>query len=209
MTDTITERLKAIRELLDEAKAQLCKEAAKCVRGDDMPSEYADDNSWPKTTPLSAKKAELKKLKLANSVHHKTGLAIKDQYDLLSKVSAELIAIQSTISSAESDAGKLAEAVLARYVATMPYEEAIKDCAKPITAALLKAASVKAQDETGWLIELAASPPSEPKYWQNGSLWTGDNIKAIRFARKEDAERIAALMLDGMNIRICEHIWTA
>lgn len=120
-----------------------------------------------------------------------------------------LTAIQTAISSAESDAGKLAEAVLARYVATMPYEEAIKDCAKPITAALLKAASVKAQDETGWLIELAASPPSEPKYWQNGSLWTGDNIKAIRFARKEDAERIAALMLDGMNIRICEHIWTA
>jgi len=35
----------------------------------------------------------------------------------------------------EELARELAEAVLARYVSTMPYEETIKDCAEPITQA--------------------------------------------------------------------------
>jgi hypothetical protein len=30
---------------------------------------------------------------------------------------------------------------------------------------------------------------------------------AIRFAREHDARQAADAMLDGMNIRICEHIW--
>ena len=61
--------------------------------------------------------------------------------------------------------------------------------------------------EYGWVIELEASEPSAPQYWAGSSLWSGDHMMAIRFARKVDAERAAMMMLDGMNIRIAEHGW--
>ena len=58
-----------------------------------------------------------------------------------------------------------------------------------------------------WVIELAESPVSSPQYWAGSSLWTGDNGLAIRFARKQDAQQAAQMMLDGVHIRICEHGW--
>ena len=61
--------------------------------------------------------------------------------------------------------------------------------------------------EYAWLIELAASEPSAPQYWAGSSLFSGDLDMAIRFARRTDAERAAMMMLDGMNVRICEHGW--
>lgn len=61
--------------------------------------------------------------------------------------------------------------------------------------------------EGGWVIELAASPVSSPNYWAGSSLWVPDHMKAIRFARKKDAQQAADFMLDGMKIRICEHAW--
>jgi hypothetical protein len=82
--------------------------------------------------------------------------------------------------------------------------------------ALIHAAEGEAQDsppktrartEEGWVIELAASSPAEPSYWAGSSLWVGDHTKALRFARQQDAEQAAFFMLDGMNIRICEHGW--
>ena len=58
-----------------------------------------------------------------------------------------------------------------------------------------------------WLIELAASEPAAPQYWAGSSLFSGDIDMAIRFARHQDAERAAMMMLDGMRLRICEHGW--
>ena len=59
-----------------------------------------------------------------------------------------------------------------------------------------------------WVIEGAWSDPAAPQYWAGSSLWMGDHMCAIRFAREHDARQAASAMLDGMNIRICEHIWS-
>jgi hypothetical protein len=62
-------------------------------------------------------------------------------------------------------------------------------------------------NELGWVIEGAWSPPSTPEYWAGSSAWTSDHMKALRFARREDAEQAAYLMCTGLNVRICEHAW--
>lgn len=71
-------------------------------------------------------------------------------------------------------------------------------CGEPIDAKM---------ENSAWLIELEVSSPATPQYWIGSSAWSSDNQEAIRFARKVDAERAAMMMLDGINIRICEHIW--
>lgn len=63
-------------------------------------------------------------------------------------------------------------------------------------------------EESGWVIELAASEPCSPQYWAGSSLWVPEHLKALRFARKQDAQQAADFMLDGMKIRICEHGWS-
>ena len=60
----------------------------------------------------------------------------------------------------------------------------------------------------GWVIEGAWSETSRPDYWVGSSRWSTDHTKALRFARKLDAERAASLMLDGVRVRISEHVWT-
>lgn len=74
-------------------------------------------------------------------------------------------------------------------------------------------AAVRQQDEEfpdvedGWVIEGGWSDASEPQYWIGSSAWSGDDMLAIRFARRQDAERAAFMMLDGINIRIACHDW--
>lgn len=72
--------------------------------------------------------------------------------------------------------------------------------------------------QSAWLIERADSDPAEPKYWCAGMLhhpqhdparkssWTSNEMEAIRFARKVDAEKVAHRM-SFPPVRICEHIW--
>lgn len=62
-------------------------------------------------------------------------------------------------------------------------------------------------DEAAWVIEGAWSETSRPDYWVGSSAWSTDHMKALRFARKRDAQQAADLMLDGINYRICEHVW--
>lgn len=59
----------------------------------------------------------------------------------------------------------------------------------------------------GWVIEGAWSETSRPDYWVGSSTWSTDHRKALRFAREQDAQQAADLMLDGINYRICEHQW--
>lgn len=68
--------------------------------------------------------------------------------------------------------------------------------------------------ESGWVIELADSDASEPKYWAAGqreaersSAWTSNHEHAIRFARKLDAERVTERIMKGISVRVCEHQW--
>lgn len=66
--------------------------------------------------------------------------------------------------------------------------------------------------EYGWVIEHHRSPVHSPEYWV-GNGWDRDHLRAIRFARKEDAQR----SLDGFDDddplpgerphRIAEHGW--
>ena len=60
--------------------------------------------------------------------------------------------------------------------------------------------------ETGWVIEREDSEPSRPMYYA-GFNWSYDNLKAIRFARKVDAETMSRYMFPGEPHRIADHMW--
>lgn len=70
-------------------------------------------------------------------------------------------------------------------------------------------------DESAWLIEHGKSETSRPQYWvgftDNDSLWSFDNLAAVRFVRKEDALHIRTCIErehrhHGTH-RVCEHGW--
>lgn len=68
------------------------------------------------------------------------------------------------------------------------------------------------KDETGWLIELR--PDNGPPKWLDLSetllhpSWTADSSKALRFARRDDAEAYYAFHIDDMpHTFITEHMW--
>jgi hypothetical protein len=66
-----------------------------------------------------------------------------------------------------------------------------------------------AKEETGWVIEHGRSQPSHPMYWCADGF-DHNNLKAIRFARKEDAERVANSLGGGFPEgyhRIADHMW--
>lgn len=88
----------------------------------------------------------------------------------------------------------------------------------------------EAREEYGWLIEAGWSNGSQPDYWMGCydpwatlrkegheqsfscaqwpyALWTNDHMKAVRFARKEGAERVAASLHEEVRPRICDHSW--
>lgn len=58
------------------------------------------------------------------------------------------------------------------------------------------------EKETGWVVEVGTSDTAAPLYLCGTNRYTQDNMKAARFARKEDAEKFA-LKTD----RVCEHAW--
>ena len=71
-----------------------------------------------------------------------------------------------------------------------------------------------AKEEFAWVIEHGNSDPSEPKYWAAGqqnpaqtSAWTSNHMEAIRFARADDARKVASRIMKGIEVRICEHGW--
>lgn len=59
-----------------------------------------------------------------------------------------------------------------------------------------------------WVIEHRLSPTHSPYYWA-GNGWSVEHMKAIRFARKEDAERTRAGFDDefALEHRVAEHGW--
>lgn len=64
--------------------------------------------------------------------------------------------------------------------------------------------------ETGWVIESSMSEPAQPLYLSKirvdgVPVWSSDHMSAMRFARKEDAERVEF----AYNVRIAEHAWDA
>lgn len=63
-------------------------------------------------------------------------------------------------------------------------------------------------EETGWVIERADSEPSRPMYYA-GFDWSYDNLKAMRFARREDAQKMCRYMFPGEPHRIADHMWCA
>lgn len=67
--------------------------------------------------------------------------------------------------------------------------------------------------EYAWVIERGNSPINEPEYW-TGIGWSKDNLRAIRFARKVDADRALSGFdeddpLPGQpEHRVAEHGWS-
>jgi hypothetical protein len=66
--------------------------------------------------------------------------------------------------------------------------------------------------QTGWLIELKQSVSARPLWYgitdENALGMTDDANKAIRFARKEDAEAVMTLDLGWTEAFACEHAWS-
>ena len=70
------------------------------------------------------------------------------------------------------------------------------DCSEPF--------SQPPKDELAWLVE--RDSPAKYAYMDDmGIQWTDDPNKAMRFARRDDAEMFAAGSDDV--VRICEHMW--
>lgn len=61
--------------------------------------------------------------------------------------------------------------------------------------------------ETAWLVERGDSGPPRYRTMEQGSIvWTDDVNKALRFARRQDAEMFCAEDADAW--RVVEHMWT-
>ena len=61
--------------------------------------------------------------------------------------------------------------------------------------------------ESGWLIERGeASAPEYLTVQSEQFAWTRDHMKALRLCRREDADRLAEIVLNDVE-RIAEHIW--
>jgi hypothetical protein len=89
------------------------------------------------------------------------------------------------------------------------YDRVIADHIRAARKLLNKVeAAVKARrgEETGWVIERADSEPSRPMYF-TGKNWDYDNLKAVRFARKEDVQTMSRYMFPGEPHRIANHMW--
>jgi len=65
----------------------------------------------------------------------------------------------------------------------------------------------RVESETGWLLERNITPEG-PEYLtvDVGRFgWTTDNLKALRLARREDADALAEIIDDCQHVR--EHQW--
>lgn len=65
---------------------------------------------------------------------------------------------------------------------------------------------VRSSEEAGWVIEHYDSQVSVPAYFACIS-WSTDNLRAVRFARKEDAQRMSNYLFPGEPHRIADHMW--
>lgn len=102
------------------------------------------------------------------------------------------------------------EAMLA--VEAMPADERLTDAvvllgkAKDAVADFVDG-KPRRQTEFAWVIERGDTPPSAPAYWTGSDQgWSQNHVDAVRFARKEDAEKVAYHFRQP-NCRICEHGW--
>lgn len=63
--------------------------------------------------------------------------------------------------------------------------------------------------ESGWLVE--KGPLDGRHYYvgidEDGLCWTPDSTKALRLARKEDAESLQTMFRSG-EVRVAEHGWS-
>lgn len=60
--------------------------------------------------------------------------------------------------------------------------------------------------ETGWLIEGRTNMNNVPIWFAGESCWTTDSLRAIRFARKVDAEKMMSFFRDSTSVAT-EHQW--
>lgn len=71
------------------------------------------------------------------------------------------------------------------------YDAIVAESSARLRRDLAEIAAANPAPETGWLIELRGGPP---QWWylgedgEDGQGWTSDSLKALRFARKQDAE---------------------
>lgn len=62
------------------------------------------------------------------------------------------------------------------------------------------------KQESGWLVETPRPFHAGPTYW-TGRGWSTDSLKALRFARADDARNMAEIL--GPNCVANEHVWVS
>lgn len=97
--------------------------------------------------------------------------------------------------------------VIAYKTEGMPLHK-IKTVHDTIRAALTALPHIQ-KEETAWLIERHDTSPITYLYYDGFFQWTPDANKALRFARREDADMVGGEAPDGVAVRILEHIWSA
>lgn len=97
--------------------------------------------------------------------------------------------------------GNLCDAAVALALASAAVDVPVEDQGKPDAR--------PATEEKAWLIERRQHGPVEYLTGETSGYfpsWDADSLLAIRFCRREDAERIAGIF-DDLDIHICEHAW--
>ncbi len=63
-------------------------------------------------------------------------------------------------------------------------------------------------DESGWVIE-SVNKLGQIVYWDGHGTFSfsPDHLEAVRFARKQDAERVFPTICYFQPIKIAEHLW--
>ena len=90
-------------------------------------------------------------------------------------------------------------------------QEAIRQSLANIAAAVVERYGDKphsAVEETGWLIEWP-SAELQTRWWHPGVGWTIHADRAIRYARKEDAEAAIKTGVFCAGVVATEHAWVA
>lgn len=72
-------------------------------------------------------------------------------------------------------------------------------------------------EQYGWIIEAGWTTAPDLKYWSGCAVlggggvqhsWSANHAKAIRFARDQDAKKIASMLIESEAHRVVEHAWS-
>lgn len=149
-------------------------------------------------TDILGKLKDLHKQATEERSHYYTGACVLQAI-------TEIADLRAKLEAANAEIEKWKKTAMPTSEQARRYEEAIGDLQDKLAEA-----ERRSRDEYGWLVEDSRNHPSGVRYrtWGDfGPEWTNDPNKAIRFARRRDAEMFARDDEDAWHI--VEHMWPA